>query len=186
MGSAMTQQSLLESQLALMTPSQTSNNSHSMKRDGKALASDQQKLQKNEEWKGFLRACAVAADDLFLVTLDQSKEVAEFVTVAKTATAALLKPIGFAKECFANASQVPLYDYQTDDEVEIIGRYKLAIFDLLSLAKQIRSEISSPEELPGPNERQTFELDFRRRAVKTSLWWFGKQIEQVIFSDVWL
>ena len=59
---------------------------------------------------------------------DQSKEVAEFVTVAKwkkklffiilnfliyfyflknrTATAALLKPIGFAKECFANASQV--------------------------------------------------------------------------------
>lgn len=69
-----------------------------------------------------------------------------------TAARDLTKVISEANEILAQAQQVPVYDYG-DGDVELVGRYKKSIFELLRDAKRIRTDADNTD----------IELDERER-----------------------
>jgi hypothetical protein len=146
-------------------------------------ASDVSLKAKSDVLKEALRSASKAADELVSATLDISSDVSAFVTAAKTSAAALTRPLQLAAQILSSAAQLPIYTYEGGaEDAELLVRYKRAIFDLISEAKRIRSG----DEGAAVAQLDAQQLEHRRNTVKMQLFFFGKTIEQVIYSGIWL
>jgi hypothetical protein len=146
-------------------------------------ASDVSLKAKSDVLKEALRSASKAADELVSATLDTSSDVSAFVTAAKTSAAALTRPLQLAAQILSSAAQLPIYTYDGGaEDAELLVRYKRAIFDLISEAKRIRSG----DEGAAVAQLDAQQLEHRRNTVKMQLFFFGKTIEQVIYSGIWL
>jgi hypothetical protein len=150
------------------------------------FASDVSLKAKSDVLKEALRSASKAADELVSATLNPSSDVSAFVAAAKASAAAMTRPLQLAVQILTAAKQLPVYQYEGGaEDAELLVRYRRAIFDLISEAKRIRSG-DEGEQSAGVAERDALLLEHRRSAVKMQLFFFGKTVEQVIYSGIWL